>query len=306
MRALRAFRTAVALGALLLPLGCPEGTPVSPAGSVIRISVSPTRITKSGTATVTLQVLRGNGNPVNSGTEVRLSTTIGTIDPVVYTNSDGVATATLHGDGRAGTATITAYSGSVDPVTADLAIGSAAASIRLQVTPTSVPETGGTLELLALVRDDQGEPLADAAVNFATDAGTLDSGGSFIVSDENGEARDLLTVTDVQLQAVGGDSFDVSVEVGGSAGVQTDTFSVGIQRPPRASFSFSVNGNTVAFTDTSTGSPTSWHWEFGDNNSSNQQNPVHQYGSPGTYTVVLTARNAVGESVASNLVTINQ
>jgi PKD repeat protein len=50
----------------------------------------------------------------------------------------------------------------------------------------------------------------------------------------------------------------------------------------------------VSFTDTSTGSPTSWSWDFGDGASSSAQNPVHQYDTPGTYTVILDVSNSAG------------
>ncbi len=45
---------------------------------------------------------------------------------------------------------------------------------------------------------------------------------------------------------------------------------------------------TVQFTDKSTGSPTSWNWNFGDGATSTGQNPAHIYTTPGTYTVTLT------------------
>lgn len=301
-------RFLAALGVLsfaLAILTCDKGTPVAPTGTVLRISAQPTRIATSGSSTVTLQALRGNGNPVNQGTEIRLSTTLGTIDEVVHTDRDGIAKATLRGDGRVGTATITAYSGAVEPVTTEVGVGALAASVRLQVTPTSVPETGGTITLLALVRDDQGQPLPEATVNFTADAGTLASGGSFLVSDSRGEATDVLTVTAEQLLAIGSDSFEVSAEVGGAGGVVADTFAVAIQRPPKAAFTFSRVDNTVAFTDTSTGGPTSWFWDFGDGNTSNQQNPVHTYAVGGTsYIVTLTVQNAVGSDSANATVAI--
>ena len=47
-------------------------------------------------------------------------------------------------------------------------------------------------------------------------------------------------------------------------------------------------GNSVAFTDLTTGNPTSWFWNFGDGNSSTLQNPTHTYSNPGTYDVSLT------------------
>lgn len=50
-------------------------------------------------------------------------------------------------------------------------------------------------------------------------------------------------------------------------------------------------GQTVQFTDTSTGSPTSWHWDFGDGTISNAQNPTHVFTSASTFNVVLTVSN---------------
>jgi len=57
---------------------------------------------------------------------------------------------------------------------------------------------------------------------------------------------------------------------------------------------------TVQFTDTSTNSPTSWVWSFGDGGTSTFQNPAHTFTSAGSYTVSLTASNAIG----SNTVTL--
>jgi hypothetical protein len=60
---------------------------------------------------------------------------------------------------------------------------------------------------------------------------------------------------------------------------------------PAASFSFSViNDTTYTFTDASTNA-TSWHWDFGDGDTSNLQNPSHNFTSGGNYTVILTAYN---------------
>ena len=44
----------------------------------------------------------------------------------------------------------------------------------------------------------------------------------------------------------------------------------------------------VNFADNSTGSITSWLWDFGDGSESTEQNPSHNYMKPGTYTVSLT------------------
>jgi len=45
----------------------------------------------------------------------------------------------------------------------------------------------------------------------------------------------------------------------------------------------------VQFTDTSTGNPEQWEWNFGDGKTSNIQNPLHLFEKAGTYRVTLTA-----------------
>ncbi|MDD3137254.1 MAG: PKD domain-containing protein, partial [Methanoregula sp.] len=42
---------------------------------------------------------------------------------------------------------------------------------------------------------------------------------------------------------------------------------------------------TVQFTDTSTNSPTSWFWDFGDGGNSTAQNATHTYTTTGSYTI---------------------
>jgi PKD repeat protein len=55
-------------------------------------------------------------------------------------------------------------------------------------------------------------------------------------------------------------------------------------------------GETVQFIDTSTGSPTSWRWDFGDGSQATTRDPAHTFASPGTYNVSLTASNATASS----------
>ncbi len=63
---------------------------------------------------------------------------------------------------------------------------------------------------------------------------------------------------------------------------------------------------TVHFFDKSSNSPTSWLWDFGDNNTSTEQNPVHTYNNENTYTVSLTVTNSYGSNtlVKQNLIRI--
>jgi len=56
---------------------------------------------------------------------------------------------------------------------------------------------------------------------------------------------------------------------------------------------------TVVFTDQSLGSPTSWDWDFGDGNTSTDQNPTHIYTAQGAYDVSLTTSNAHGSNAVN-------
>jgi PKD repeat protein len=70
-------------------------------------------------------------------------------------------------------------------------------------------------------------------------------------------------------------------------------------QPPVAEFSGNPTAGPapldVAFTDLSTGVPTSWDWTFGDGGTSTAQHPSHQYTANNTYTVSLTVANAQGQ-----------
>lgn len=73
--------------------------------------------------------------------------------------------------------------------------------------------------------------------------------------------------------------------------------------PLAASFSSGgVAPLTVKFTDTSTGSPSAWTWDFGDGKTSTAQNPVNTYQAPGTYTVTLTANAGPASDTATGQV----
>lgn len=72
--------------------------------------------------------------------------------------------------------------------------------------------------------------------------------------------------------------------------------------PPTSLFTYNAHSLETTFTDKSTdsdGPPTSWLWDFGDNNTSTEQNPVHTYTLAGNYDVSLTVtdnNNDTGQS----------
>ncbi|WP_281085505.1 DUF2341 domain-containing protein [Methanosarcina acetivorans] len=91
----------------------------------------------------------------------------------------------------------------------------------------------------------------------------------------------------------------VTNSYGSDTGVKTDYISVG-SGVPVANFTTNKTGGnaplTVKFTDTSTINPATWIWDFGDNTTSTEQNPVHTYVVAGNYTVNLTATNSYGSN----------
>jgi hypothetical protein len=79
-----------------------------PSGTTLRLTVNPPTAPASGTTGVTILVAAADGSPV-LGAEVTLTSTIGTLDNArLHTDSSGLATTTLRGDGRRGTATVVA------------------------------------------------------------------------------------------------------------------------------------------------------------------------------------------------------
>ncbi len=77
--------------------------------------------------------------------------------------------------------------------------------------------------------------------------------------------------------------------------------------PPVANFAYSISGlfpaRTVQFTNSSSNA-TSYTWEFGDNVTSNDQNPVHIYSTSGLFNVRLTAINDNGSNSLTRAITI--
>jgi len=80
--------------------------------------------------------------------------------------------------------------------------------------------------------------------------------------------------------------------------IKTNFIVVGVQ--PNVHAEFSAHGRigygrtVVNFIDKSLGNITSWNWDFGDGNYSNQKNPTHAYTTPGMFDVSLTVSGPDG------------
>ena len=72
---------------------------------------------------------------------------------------------------------------------------------------------------------------------------------------------------------------------------------------PVALFSITNAGTLQFFVDASQNQPTQWLWNFGDGNTSTQQNPLHLFPGNGIFTVCLIASNACGaDTICQNAV----
>ncbi|MCX6154777.1 MAG: PKD domain-containing protein [Candidatus Kapabacteria bacterium] len=65
-----------------------------------------------------------------------------------------------------------------------------------------------------------------------------------------------------------------------------------------ADTNISQTGDTIHFRNNSAGNPTSYYWDFGDGQSSTDENPAHVYNSSGTYTVKFFIKNTNGSDTA--------
>ena len=95
-----------------------------------------------------------------------------------------------------------------------------------------------------------------------------------------------------------------------SAHATTTTVTV-THQGPAASFDppqGNVAGYPTGFDDSSSQGDdpiTSWRWSFGDGSTSTDENPVHTYAQPGTYTATLTVTASDGQTaIASNQVDV--
>ena len=79
---------------------------------------------------------------------------------------------------------------------------------------------------------------------------------------------------------------------------KTESFTLVANTAPSADFSASCVYLTCTFTDGSTddsdGGVVGWSWNFGDSNTSTQQNPVHTYAADGSKVVTLTVTDTKG------------
>jgi len=104
----------------------------------------------------------------------------------------------------------------------------------------------------------------------------------------------------------GGD-YTVTLTIAGEKGTKPAVISkiITVLSPnPTAKITFVVDGQTVAFTGTTTYA-TSVVWDFGDGETSTEENPTHTYVASGSYTVTLTATSEERKTATVVTKTVN-
>ena len=99
----------------------------------------------------------GAGTPVQNGTLVSFTTTLGRIEPSEARTNNGQVKVQFIAGGQSGTATITAYSGGASGKIENLLVGSAAAErVIVTASPQTLGASGGTSVISARVENATG------------------------------------------------------------------------------------------------------------------------------------------------------
>jgi PKD repeat protein len=318
---------------LLIALASCDKVPLlAPTNSSVSIDAQTRVLPTGGSTTVTATVIESSGTPVQNGTTVRFTTTLGRVEPVEAQTRNGMATTTFFAGNDSGIAEVRATSGSAGggttttppPSTGDngnggtttpptssstsnvvqIAVGSGAVdTVTVRANPSSVSTgAGGTVNVIATVVGTGGRLLSGIPVSFSATRGTLSS--TTATTDAQGEARVTLT-TDGET--------DISV----AAGTKTATTKVTGRAGPGVTLTCAVAGatcgtaivgQTVTFTASraaQSATLTSAVLDFGDGSSvnlgtlSSEASVPHVYSQPGSYTARLTGTDANGESATA-------
>jgi hypothetical protein len=289
---------------------CDKVPLLAPTGSVITLLPATTTVSLNSEVTITATVIEngtapggsgtgttstrsGGGTPVQNGTLVSFTTTIGRIEPSEARTHNGSVTVKLITTGASGTATITAFSGGAS-ATRDLKIGTAAVkTVTVTTTPQALGASGGNVQVSAVVTDEGGNTLGGVPVIFATDKGSVNP--STATTDGSGVATATLNTT-------------ATAKITATAGTATSSATVSVNVRGLSGFTASPNATSAGVPVTFTVTPTTGanlsnvRVDFGDGSSTNlgaisaAATTPHPYSSSGTYTATATSFDSSGDS----------
>jgi PKD repeat protein len=277
--------------------GCDKVPLLAPTNTTITLFVTDRVLPVNGTTEVIANVIEAAGTPVHNGTVVTFTTNLGRIDPREARTEGGRVTARLQADGISGTARVGAISGSSRATEVEVVIGAAAATrVILNVSPGTVPAGGGTVEVVALVTDANGNRLLGVPVIFTATAGRLLAGT--VLTDGSGEARTTLTTNrETTITASAGNqqqSVTVRVNLAPTIAIAPTTTTPVEEQPTNF---------TVTVTPVTGGSAVQHvQVDFGDGQSQSlgaltgSTTVAHVYRRQGTYAVSATVTDVNGDS----------
>lgn len=318
-RTIRSIAFLWLFAALLPGSACDKIPLLAPTSSTISVT-APGRILALSTSTeVTAVVQEAGGQPVQNGTTVRFTASLGRVDPAEVVTRNGSATTTFFAgetsglaevrasSGAAGGGTVAAGSTATNVIT--FTIGAAATdSVTVRANPASVGFSGGTVDIIATVLGANGRALSGVPVTFSANHGTFSS--STATSDANGEALVQLTTnvdTSITARAGGKNSTAVTVTVLGTPLVTLTCQGSGAAPSNPCT---QLAGQPVTFTagrGTDTTAIASATIEFGDGAGSfvgtltSATTVTHTYSSAGNYTGTLRATDVNGQSTTASV-----
>lgn len=303
--------------ALLLPLACIAACDkvplLAPTGTVITIIPTSTTVAlnsqmpivatviehgaaSGGSGTGSTSTASTGGTPVQNGTLITFTTTIGRIEPAQARTNNGQVTVMLITGNESGTPTITAYSGGATSTNNTIKVGtSAVKTVSINALPATLGSAGGSTSVTATVVNDAGGPVSGVPVTFTTDKGVLSA--STVTTDASGNATTTLTTSQ-------------TAKVSATAGTVSTATPVTVTVNPTgiSGFNASPNATTAGTPVTFTVTPNAAanlqnvRVNFGDGRSTDlgaisaATTTSNVYCSPGTYNATATAQDASGGS----------
>lgn len=304
-----ARRMMVACAALAVT-ACDKVPLFAPTQSAITLYVANTVLPLNGVTEVVATVLEQAGTPVQNGTLVTFTATLGSIEPREVRTNAGKVTVRFLASGESGTASIVAFSGSARSDAVEIRIGGAAvARVTLTAQPGAVPTAGGSVTLVAVVSDQSGNRVAGIPVAFTSTAGVL--GANTVTTDASGEARTTLTTTreTTVTASAGNQQAQITVAVTARPTVQlTAPAAPPVARQTPATFTVTANagaGTGAAITGA--------RIDFGDGVSQDlgalngSVTVSHLYARGGSYTVTASAVDSAGQQgTVTTVIVVNE
>lgn len=310
----------------LAAAGCEKAQLLAPTKSTISISAATRLLPPGGSTEITAIVTEEAGSPVQNGTTVRFSATLGNVSPVEVQTRNGIALTTFSAGTDSGIARVRAISGAASGGSdntnqVEITIGAAAINtVTLRASPGSVGPLGGAVDLIATVVGENGQALTGLLVTFNSDQGTLSD--TTATTDANGQARTRLTTTQkATVTATAGTktSSSVTVDLRAGPGVSIScTPTSGSGNCAALQASVTNNTATVLFTVKKVSGSSTLRTstiDFGDGTSQALGNlgsdsiVTHTYAGPSSstnvsYTATVQATDVNGEAASASTIVI--